>query len=222
MAKKNIKNLPEHERPREKLIERGAVALTDHELLAILIGKGSRRHDAITLAKKMIPVIDEKGAKLSVDDLAKFDGIGNAKATLILAAIEFSRRRIRPEGIRIETPSDLVPHIRHYVDRKQEHFLCASVNGANEIINIRVVSIGLVDRSHVHPREVFADPLIDRASAVILAHNHPVGTLTPSEQDIETAQRLQQAGEIMGITVLDHIIFNSTEYFSFLESDIVF
>jgi DNA repair protein RadC len=222
MAKRNIKNLPEHERPREKLIERGAVALTDHELLAVLIGKGSRRHDAITLAKKMIPVIDEKGAKLSVDDLAKFDGIGNAKAALILAAIEFSRRRIRPEGIRIETPADLVPHIRHYVDRKQEHFLCASVNGANEIINIRVVSIGLVDRSHVHPREVFADPLIDRASAVILAHNHPDGALTPSEQDIETTQRLRQAGEIMGITVLDHIIFNKTEYFSFLENDIGF
>ncbi len=222
MAKRNIKNLPEHERPREKLIERGAVALTDHELLAVLIGKGSRRHDAITLAKKMIPVIDDKGAKLSIDDLTKFDGIGNAKAALILAATEFSRRRIRPEGIRIETPSDLVPYIRHYVDRKQEHFLCASVNGANEIINIRVVSIGLVDRSHVHPREVFADPLIDRASAVILAHNHPAGALNPSEQDIETTQRLQQAGKIMGITVLDHIIFNSTEYFSFLESDIVF
>jgi len=222
MAKKDIKNLPEHERPREKLIERGAVALTDHELLAVLIGKGSRRHDAITLAQKMIPVIDEKGAKLSVDDLAKFDGIGNAKAALILAAIEFSRRRIRPEGIRIETPSDLVPHIRHYVDRKREHFLCASVNGANEIIDIRVVSIGLVDRSHVHPREVFADPLTDRASAVILAHNHPVGVLTPSEQDIETTKRLQQAGKIMGITVLDHIIFNSTEYFSFLENDIEF
>jgi DNA repair protein RadC len=222
MAKRNIKNLPEHERPREKLIERGAVALTDHELLAVLIGKGSRRHDAITLAKKMIPVIDEKGAKLSVDDLVKFDGIGNAKAALILAATEFSRRRIRPEGIRIETPSDLVPYIRHYVGRKQEHFLCASINGANEIIDIRVVSIGLVDRSHVHPREVFADPLIDRASAVILAHNHPAGALNPSEQDIETTQRLRQAGEIMGITVLDHIIFNRTGYFSFLEGDIGF
>jgi len=222
MVKRNIKDLPEHERPREKLIERGAVALTDHELLAVLIGKGSRRHDAITLAKKMIPIIDEKGAKLSVDDLAKFDGIGNAKAALILAATEFSRRRIRPEGIRIETPSDLVPHIRHYVDRKQEHFICASINGANEIINIRVVSIGLIDRSHVHPREVFADPLIDRASAVILAHNHPVGALNPSGQDIETTQRLRQAGEIMGITVLDHIIFNNTEYFSFLENDIGF
>ncbi|VEN72777.1 conserved hypothetical protein [Candidatus Desulfarcum epimagneticum] len=222
MPQKSIKNLPEYERPREKLIERGAVALTDHELLAVLIGKGSPKHDAITLAGKMIPVIDEKGAKLSTDDLKNFDGIGNAKAALILAAMEFSRRRIRPEGIRIETPADLVPHIQHYADRKQEHFLCASVNGANEIINIRVVSIGLVDRSHAHPREVFADPLMDRASAVILAHNHPVGGLKPSIQDIETTQRLRQAGEIMGVTVLDHIIFNKNGYFSFLEGNVGF
>ena len=101
-------------------------------------------------------------------------------------------------------------------------FICASVNGANEVINIRVVSIGLIDRSHVHPREVFADPLVDRASAVILAHNHPAGTLKPSGKDMETTRRLRQAGEIMGITVLDHIIFNNTEYFSFIENAIGF
>ncbi len=214
--------MPEHERPREKLIARGAAALADQELLAILLGKGSRKYDVITLAQKIIPVIDEKGEKLTIEDLTEFDGIGNAKAALILAANEFSRRRIQPEGIRIEIPADLLPHIRHYADRKQEHFLCASVNGANEIINIRVVSIGLIDRSHAHPREVFADPLMDRASGVILAHNHPAGTLKPSAQDIETTERLQQAGEIMGISVLDHIIFNSTDYYSFLEEGVEF
>ena len=221
-VKQNIKKMPEHERPREKLIERGAAALADQELLAILLGKGSRKYDVITLAKKIIPVIDEKGAKLTIEDLTEFDGIGNAKAALILAANEFSRRRNQPEGIRIETPADLLPHIRHYADRKQEHFLCASVNGANEIINIRVVSIGLIDRSHAHPREVFADPLMDRASGVILAHNHPAGLLKPSAQDIESTERLQHAGDIMGITVLDHIIFNRTDYYSFLENGIGF
>jgi len=217
---KTIKNLLKHERPRERLIEKGTRALSDHELLAVLLGKGSRKHDVISLAKKMIPVIDAKGENLSVDDLSEFDGVGNAKAAIILAAAEFFRRRICPEGIKIKTPADLVPHIRHYIDRKQEHFLCTSVNGANEVLNIRVVSIGLVDRSHVHPREVFADPLVDRASAVILAHNHPAGTLKPSEQDIEITQRLRQAGKIMGITVLDHIIINDTGYFSFLENNI--
>lgn len=219
MTKNKIKNLPEHERPREKLINNGAGILKDHELLAILIGKGSQKHDAITLAKKLIPIIDEKGTTLSIDDLSKFDGIGNAKAALILAAVEFSRRRIRPEGICIKTPADLLPHIRHFSDRKQEHFLCASVNGANEIINIRVVSIGLIDRSHVHPREVFADPITDRASAIIAAHNHPSGGLKPSEDDISVTKRLKEAGEMLGITLLDHIIFNRNDYFSFLENE---
>lgn len=216
--RKRIKALPVHERPREKLLEKGARALKDRELLAILLGKGSKKHDVLTLAEKLIPVIDEKGAKLSVEDLVQFDGVGKAKATLILATIEFTRRRVKPEGVRINVPADLLPLIQHYANRKQEHFICASINGANEVINVRVVSIGLVDKSQVHPREVFADPLTDRASAVILAHNHPVGSLNPSEADIETTQRLRQAGEIIGITVLDHIIFNQKSYYSFLEN----
>lgn len=216
--KKKIMNLPLRERPREKLLEKGPQALKDRELMAILLGKGSQRHDVLTLAEKLIPVIDEKGDRLLFEDLVRFDGIGKAKAALILAAIEFTRRRVKPEGIRINVPSDLLPYIQHYADRKQEHFLCASINGANEVMNIRVVSIGLVDKSQVHPREVFADPLADRASAVILAHNHPVGPLKPSDADIETTKRLRQAGEIMGINVLDHIIFNQSGYFSFLEN----
>jgi len=170
---------------------KGVSALTDRELLAVLLGKGSQKHDVLTLAEKLIPVIDEKGGKLTVDDLAKFDGIGKAKAGLVLAAIEFTRRRIKPEGIRIDMPADLVPHIRHYADRKQEHFLCASINGANEVVNIRVVSIGLVNKTQVHPREVFADPIGDRASAIIVAHNHPSGALKPSSEDIEVTKQLK-------------------------------
>jgi DNA repair protein RadC len=172
----------------------------------------------LALAEKLIPVIDEKGVNLTVDDLAQFDGIGKAKAALILAAIEFTRRRIKPEGIRIETPADLVPHIKHYADRKQEHFLCASINGANEVLHIRVVSIGLVNKTQVHPREVFADPLGDRASAIIVAHNHPAGTLKPSLEDIEITKQLKSSGETLGIRLLDHIIFNRKEYYSFLEN----
>ena len=147
------------------------------------------------------------------------DGPAPAGATdASTAAIEFARRRIKPEGAKIVTPADILLHVRHYADRKQEHFLCASINGANEILNIRVVSIGLIDRTHVHPREVFADALSDRASAIIVAHNHPSGGLEPSVADNKVTEQLKAAGQIIGITLLDHVIFDRTGYYSFLEA----
>ncbi len=215
--KKSIKDIPKQDRPREKLLRLGAAGLSDQELLAVLLGKGTSKMDVMTLAAKLARIIDEKGLKVTADDLTGFDGMGEAKATLILAAIEFARRRIKPEGSKIKTPADLLPHIRHYADRRQEHFLCASINGANEILNVRVISIGLIDRTPAHPREVFADALADRASAVIVAHNHPAGSLEPSPSDVEMTAQLKEAGTVVGIALLDHIIFNRTEYFSFLE-----
>ena len=213
-----IDQIPKQDRPREKLLARGAKALSDQELLAILLGKGTTAIDVMTLADKLSKVVDEKGLNLRAEDLKQFGAVGDAKATLILAAIEFARRRIKPEGTKIETPADLLPLVRHYADRKQEHFLCATVNGANEVLNVRVVSIGLIDRSPVHPREVFADAVADRASGIIVAHNHPAGALEPSSSDIEVTRQLKHAGEILGIELLDHIIFNRTGYFSFLEA----
>ena len=215
---KTIHDIPEADRPREKLLRKGAAALSDQELLAVLIGKGTPGMDVMTLAAKLARVIDEKGLAVKAEDLSQFAGVGAAKATLILAAIEFARRRIKPEGAKIIAPADLLPHVRHYADRKQEHFLCASINGANEILNIRVVSIGLIDRSPVHPREVFADAIADRASAIIVAHNHPSGELGPSPSDIAITAQLKAAGEVVGIELLDHIIFNRSGYFSFLEA----
>jgi len=215
---KTIQEIPEADRPREKLLRKGAKALNDQELLAILLGKGTPGMDVMTLATKLVRLVDEKGMDVKAEDLSQLPGVGNAKATLILAAIEFARRRIKPDGAKIETPADLLPHVRHYADRKQEHFLCASINGANEILNVRVVSIGLIDRTPVHPREVFADALSDRASAIIVAHNHPSGGLDPSASDIEVTAQLKAAGAIVGIELLDHIVFNRTNYFSFLES----
>jgi DNA repair protein RadC len=215
---KRIKDIPEQDRPREKLLRKGAAALSDQELLAVLLGKGTPGMDVMELAEKMAKVIDEKGLSVRAEDLREFEGVGDAKATLVLAALEFARRRIKPEGAKIETSADLLPHVRHYADRKQEHFLCATINGANEILNIRVVSIGLIDRTPVHPREVFGDALSDRASAIIVAHNHPAGSLEPSAFDLEITKQLKAAGIVIGITLLDHIIFNRGGYYSFLES----
>jgi len=218
MSSSRIKDLPVQDRPREELLHKGAAALSDQELLAVLLGKGTRDTDVMTLAGKLAKVIDKKGLAVAAEDLRAFDGVGDAKAALLLAALEFARRRIKPEGTRIKTPADLLPHVRHYADRKQEHFLCASINGANEIINIRVVSIGLIDRAPVHPGEVLADALADRASAVIVAHNHPAGGVEPSAADVEATKQLKAAGAVMGIALLDHIIFNRSGYYSFLEA----
>lgn len=220
MIMKRMKNIPVKDRPREKLCLKGKEALSDRELLAILLGKGTKEHDVLTLAQKMITVIDKKGMDVAIDDLVDFNGVGKAKAALILASFEFVRRRIKKDGITFEKPSDIVPLLRHYADRKQEHFLCVSLNGANEILNTRVITIGLADRSHVHPREVFADVLVDRASAIILAHNHPAGALDPSEEDVAVTKRMSQAGQILGIFVLDHIIFDQKGYFSFVEKGV--
>lgn len=215
---KKMAEMPVNDRPREKMQAKGPEALSDLELLAILLGSGTKGHDVMTVAGQILKLLDAKNEKLSLESLKKIEGVGPAKATLIVAALEFSRRRIRPEGLKISFPADALPLIRHYADRKQEHFICVSINGANEVIKSRVVSVGLVNKTHVHPREVFADPITDRASAVIVAHNHPVGELTPSMEDKEITGQLKSAGEILGIRLLDHIIFNHKGYFSFLES----
>jgi DNA repair protein RadC len=216
---KKIKELPECERPREKLLKQGAAFLSDQELLAIMLGKGTQKYDVLSLSKKIVKIIDEKGLSFSVNDVTNIEGIGIAKATSIVAAFEFVRRRIKPEGLKIKFPADVLPLIQHYANRKQEHFLCISINGANEVMSVRVVSIGLVNKSHVHPREVFADVLSERASAVIVAHNHPNGDLKPSKEDIHITNQLKEAANILGLDLLDHIIFSAKGYYSFVEND---
>lgn len=210
--------IPARDRPREKLLGRGAGALSDQELLAVLLGKGTPGMDVMTLAGKVAKVVDQKGLCLAADDLTQFEGVGHAKAALLLAAIEFARRRIKPLGLRIATPADVLPLVRHYADRRQEHFLSVTLNGANEVLNVRVVSIGLVDRTPIHPREVFADAVSDRASGIVVAHNHPAGRSDPSAADAEATRQLRQAGETVGIPLLDHLIFTADGYFSFLEA----
>jgi len=214
---KKITDIPTLDRPREKLRQKGAGALSDLELMAILLGKGIKGHDVLTVANKILKVMDASNINPNLEDLQKIDGVGPAKASLIAAAIEFARRRIRPEGFKISIPPDVLPLIQHYADRKQEHFICISLNGANEVIASRVVSVGLVNKTHVHPREVFADPITDRASAIIVSHNHPSGDLKPSKDDIAITRQLKSAGETLGIRLLDHIIFNQKGYYSFLE-----
>lgn len=214
---KKIKDIPKNERPREKLHQIGAKNLSDRELLAVILGKGTQKLDVLALSKKIVKIIDETGVDFDIDELKKIEGIGMAKAALLAAAFEFVRRRIKPEGLKIRYPADVLPLIQHFADRKQEHFLVISLNGANEVMNVRVITIGLVNKTQVHPREVFADVIAERASAVILAHNHPSGNLEPSDDDLKITNQLVDAGKLLGIKVLDHIIFTSRNYVSLQE-----
>lgn len=213
----SIHDIPAIDRPREKLHHKGPRALSDQELLAILLGSGSRGEDVMGMAARILSALDGARVEPQTADLQKIRGVGPAKAAVIAAALEFARRRIRPEGVTVTEPPAVLPLIRHYADRKQEHFLCISLSGAKEVLATRVVSIGLVDQTPVHPREVFADPIVDRAAAVIVAHNHPGGSLTPSEQDLTMTRRLAAAGNTLGIELLDHIIFNARGYYSLKE-----
>jgi DNA repair protein RadC len=214
---KRVKDLPQDERPRERLVKKGPQALSDVELIAVLLGRGIEGHDVMSVAEKVLKAIDSNGGTPDSVVLQKIPGMGPAKAALLSAALEFARRRIKPEGFKISFPVDVLPLIQHYADRKQEHFLCVSLNGSNEVINVRVISVGLINKTPVHPREVFAEAITDRASAIIIAHNHPSGTVEPSKEDLEITRQLRSAGEILGIRLLDHIIFNRSAYYSFLE-----
>ena len=215
---KKISDIPELDRPREKLLRKGCEALSDLELVAVLLGRGTAKHDVMHMADRVLKIMDASSSKPDLKELQRIEGMGPARTMLIAAALEFSRRRIRPEGFKISFPPDVLPLIRHYADRKQEHFLCVSLNGANEVITTRIVSVGLVNKTQVHPREVFADPITDRASAIIVAHNHPSGKLVPSKEDIEMTMQLKSSGKTLGIRLLDHIIFNQKDYYSFLEN----
>jgi len=204
-------------KPREKLILYGAGHLTDKELLAILLGTGIKGKNVIALSEEVLNILDENNYKTGIKELLSISGLGKAKSTLITASLELSRRILCPERKKITAPADALPFINHYSDRKQEHFLCISLNGAHEVIKSRVVSMGLVNRTLVHPREIFSDPLKDRAAAILIAHNHPSGNIEPSREDVEITRRIKNAGKILGIELLDHIIFTNNAYYSFLE-----
>ncbi len=210
-----IKDIPKLDRPREKLLARGAEALSDAELLAVIIGRGVPGQDVLQVAAAVEKVIaNTPPDRITVDQLTTIRGMGTAKAAQVIAAFEIARRYILRERVRITSADDVLPFVHEIRDKHQEYFVCLSLNGAHEVIENRVVTVGLLDSNQVHPREVFADPLADRAAAVIFAHNHPSGTLTPSAEDIGLTKRLTAAGDLLGIKVLDHLIVTKRGFMS--------
>jgi len=218
---KTIKDMPEHSRPREKLREKGASALSDEELVAAILGMGTAGVDVRTISKQVAGLIREHKETLKLDHLLGVPGMGLAKAAQILSAFELARRHLLKDTVKISCAKDALPLLADITGKQQEYFICISLNGANEVIEKRVVTIGLLDKSPVHPREVFADVIADRAAAVIFAHNHPSGDLQPSPSDLQLQEQLTEAGKILGIRVLDHVIVSRKGYYSFQEAGLI-
>jgi DNA repair protein RadC len=218
LREKRSGEMPVEKCPRERLLAKGPLALSDLELMAVLLGSGVQSSAVFSLAARILSALDHDSSEQDVKKLQKIARVGPVKAAAVVAAMELARRRIHPRGFRISWPTDVLPYVRHISAFKQEHLVCISLNGANEVLAIRTVTIGLVDRVYVHPREVFSDPITDRATAVIIAHNHPSGYLIPTEDDKKVTQELKSAGKLLGIQLLDHIIFNHKDHYSFLEN----
>jgi len=218
---KNIKDIPDFDRPREKLAEKGAEALSDAELLAIIIGTGIKGKDVFQVAGSILKKLGRTKDNADIRTLLGVEGIGFAKACQIVASLEFARRRFFQEGVIIQKTVDVLPLISFIKEKKQEYFLCLSLNGANEVIGNRVVTVGLLNTNYIHPREVFVDAITDHAASIILAHNHPSGVLKPSTDDIFTTRQLIEAGKILGISVLDHIIITRKGHLSLKEKGFI-
>jgi len=217
-SKSAFANVPAEQRPREKLLASGPASLSDKELLAILLNSGIRGKNVISLADDLLKCLDKNKDIPSIKEISLLSGLGESKACAVSAMLEFGRRRYGSFSARIKQPVDIFTLVRHFADRKQERFISLSLNGAHEVLNVRIVTIGLVNKTIVHPREVFADIIQDRAAAFCVAHNHPSGQLESSAEDDEITERLESSSRILGLHFVDHIIFSETAWWSFREN----
>jgi DNA repair protein RadC len=208
-----ISDMPIALRPRERMKNEGKETLSDEELVSILIGAGGKDNNVTNVARNVITVLD-KNNNASYEDLLSVKGLGPAKASLICASLEIGRRRTTNKKRQILEPVDAFNLIRHYSTRRQEQFIVLSLNSAYEVLSVDVASIGTVNECLIHPREVFSPAISHNAVAVILTHNHPSGNLAASDNDFKVTQRMRSCGDIIGIKVIDHIIFDEESFHS--------
>jgi DNA repair protein RadC len=219
-----IKLWAEEDRPREKLSLQGRRSLSDAELIAILIGSGSRNESAVELSKRILHTCNNdlnSLGKLNIQDLSKFKGIGDAKAISIIAALELGRRRketVRQNQILVHSSKDAYEAIKsQFTDLNHEEFWILLLNRANKITSKQLISKGGQAGTVADPKIIFNTALQNHASSVILAHNHPSGNLKPSQADIDLTRKLKSAGAFLDIPVLDHLIITDTGFFSFTD-----
>jgi DNA repair protein RadC len=218
-----IKDLPKVDRPREKLQKYGPERLSNSELLAILLRTGSKGINVVELAKKILGKFSGNGlAKAGIKELKNTFGLGTAKVCEIVACFELGRRLLQnKQATLILSPKDVWDQLKDIRDNKKEHFIVFFLDARNQEIKREIVSIGSLNANLVHPREVFEPAVRYLAAQVIVAHNHPAGDAEPSDHDLEVTKRLKEAGEVLGIELVDHIIVTKTNYTSFKEKQLL-
>ena len=218
-----IRDLARVERPREKLIHYGPARLSDKELLAIILRTGGQNENVLDLAGRVIRSCkSESLASVAYDELRKISGLGPAKACEILACFELGRRLLKGKVSSLFLkPEDVWKELKDIRGLKKEHFVIFYLDSRNQEIKREIISVGSLNANLVHPREVFEPAVKNLAAQVILAHNHPSGNPEPSRDDLEINRRLVEAGKILGIEVIDHIIVTRTGYLSFKEKNLI-
>ena len=211
---KTINELQSFDKPREKLLNKGAKALKDYELVSILLGSGIKGKDVIALSKEIVKLLEDDFDSLNMDKLLSIHGLGTAKASQILSAIELSSRYLIKNNKKISNAKEVYEELKQFRNKQQEYFLTLYLDGANHLCETKIITIGTLNQSLVHPREVFAFALEKRCASIIVAHNHPSGILSPSSEDIAVTKRLQESAKILGIELLDHVIFTKDSFMS--------
>lgn len=217
-----LKDLHKIYLPREKLEKYGPQKMHDYELLAILLGSGIKGLNVLELSKKIVKKIKTIGlTKLAIKDLLEIKGLGRAKAVQIFAALEFGNRYNAENKPEIITPENVWNFCSDIRDLKKENFVAIYLDTQNHVIQKEIISIGTLNASLVHPREVFEPALKLSAASVIVTHNHPSGSLEASREDREVTKRLAEAAQLLGIELLDHIILTKQGYFSFQQKNLL-
>lgn len=218
--KRKIHQLPAIDRPREKLERKGTSSLSDFELLEVMIGNGNAGGDVSFIARKVQQLL-RSGGPITYETLTSIKGVSTVLAGKILSALEISRRHLLWDALPLNSQKDVLARLDSIRDKQQEYVMCLSLDGGQRLIAQRTVSIGTLDASLAHPREVYADAIADRAACIIVAHNHPSGEVLPSTKDITLTQQLAAAGQILGIGLRDHLVVTKTDYFSFRQHHLI-
>lgn len=224
MENVKIKKIPINDRPRERLINYGASSLSNEELLSILLNSGTKNISVKNLASFILSKTNNLKdlEKLSYEDLIRIKGVGAVKASIILSFLELSKRINMEENsinnIKLNDPKKVFDYFKYIVNKNQEEFYCIYLDAKKRVINNKLLFVGTVNHSMVHPRDIFKEAYKLNASFIICIHNHPSGDVNPSLDDINVTKRIFEIGNLMGIKLVDHIIVSENNYYSFLEN----